>query len=124
VVCVEARGADAYKDAILRANESDTVISRCWTGKTLRALKNPTIEEWEQHPQDIKPFPHQALTMQQSGLMGFLFPEDAERDPRLSCFPAGQGCGGITRIETCRQIVDAMVSQTEAVLARQSRRAR
>jgi enoyl-[acyl-carrier protein] reductase II len=117
VVCSEARGAQKYKEAILRANESDTVVSRCWTGKTLRALKNPTIEQWEQHPRDIQAFPQQAIAMQQAGLMGFLFPADAERDPHLSCFPAGQGCGGITKIETCREIVDRMVAQAEEVLA-------
>jgi enoyl-[acyl-carrier protein] reductase II len=117
VACAEARGAAAYKDAILRANESDTVVSRCWTGKALRALRNPTIEEWEQRPQDIQPFPLQAADMQQAGLMGFLFPEDAERDPRLTCFPAGQGCGGITNIKTSREIIEEMMSQAEATMS-------
>jgi enoyl-[acyl-carrier protein] reductase II len=124
VACSEARGSAAYKQAILQANESDTVVSRCWTGKTLRALKNPTIEQWEQHPQEIKPFPQQAAAMQQAGLMGFLNPDDADRDPRLSCFPAGQGCGGITQIETCRSIVDRIMREAEGVLTAQARRVR
>lgn len=123
VACAEARAAEAYKDAILRANESDTVLSRCWTGKSLRALRSPTIEEWEQHSQDIRPFPQQAAAMQQAGLMGFLVPQDAEREPRLSCLPAGQSCGGITEIESCREIVDRMVTRAEAVIKAQSARA-
>src|SRR5450631_2985126 len=41
----EARTVTGYKDALLRAHEDDTVISRGFTGKTLRALRN----EWTQH---------------------------------------------------------------------------
>jgi enoyl-[acyl-carrier protein] reductase II len=112
----EARAAQVYKEAILKARDSDTVVSRCWTGKTLRAIRNATTDEWERHPQDIQPFPQQADLMAQKGLMGFLFPEMAERDPEHNCFPAGQGCGGINEIKTCREIVDEFVSQATAVL--------
>ncbi len=56
--------------------------------------------------------------MHTKGLMGFLFPEMAERDPEHNCFPAGQGCGGIHEVQTCKQIVDEIVSQAEAILAR------
>ena len=55
--------------------------------------------------------------MAQRGLMGFLFPEMAERDPAHNCFPAGQGCGGIHEVQTCRQIVDEIVSQAESILS-------
>ena len=122
IACTEARAARAYQDAILRANESDTVVSRCWTGKPLRALTSPTIEHWEQSPQAIREFPEQAVAMQQAGLLGFLIPADAEREPRLNCFPAGQSCGGITKIESCRQIIESMVDQAEQVLRKQTRR--
>ena len=118
VASKEARAAQVYKQAILQAGESDTVISRCWTGKTLRALRNPTTDEWERHPQDIKPFPHQAQLMHSKGLLGFLFPEMAEHDPVRNCFPAGQGCGGIHEVQSCREIVDEIMTQAEALLAR------
>lgn len=117
VASKEARAAQVYKRAILNASESDTVVSRCWTGKTLRAIRNPTTEEWEQHPQDIQPFPRQAELMHAKGLMGFLFPEMAERDPAHNCFPAGQGCGGIHDVPTCQEIVDEIVAQAETILS-------
>ncbi len=41
----EARTVAGYKDALLRAHEDDTVISRGFTGKTLRAIRN----EWTQY---------------------------------------------------------------------------
>jgi enoyl-[acyl-carrier protein] reductase II len=118
VASKEARAAQVYKNAIIKASESDTVVSRCWTGKTLRAIRNPTTDEWERHPQDIQKFPHQAQLMHSKGLMGFLFPEMAERDPAHNCFPAGQGCGGIHEVQSCKQIVDEIVSQARAILSR------
>jgi enoyl-[acyl-carrier protein] reductase II len=118
VASQEARAAEVYKQAIVRAGESDTVVSRCWTGKTLRALRNSTTEDWERRAQEIKPFPQQAELMAQRGLLGFLFPEMAERDPAHNCFPAGQGCGGIAAIQTCREIVDEFVADATAVLSR------
>ena len=118
VASQEARAADVYKQAIVRAAESDTVVSRCWTGKTLRALRNATTEDWERRPQEIKPFPQQAELMAQRGLLGFLFPEMAERDPAHNCFPAGQGCGGIAAVQTCREIVDEFIADATAALSR------
>ncbi len=44
VASQEARAAQVYKNAILKASESDTVISRCWTGKRCApfAIPSPT----------------------------------------------------------------------------------
>jgi enoyl-[acyl-carrier protein] reductase II len=118
VASQEARAAQVYKNAILKASESDTVVSRCWTGKTLRALRNPTTDAWEQHPQDIKPYPEQGKLSRELKLMGFLVPEWAEQDPVHSCFPAGQGCGAIHEVQTCQQIIDEIMAGAEAILAR------
>jgi enoyl-[acyl-carrier protein] reductase II len=118
VASKEARAAQVYKDAIVKAGESDTVVSRCWTGKTLRAIRNPTIDDWERRPQDIKRYPEQGKLMREAQLMGFLVPEWAERDPVHNCFPAGQGCGAIHDVPSCKQIVDEIVASAEAILAR------
>jgi enoyl-[acyl-carrier protein] reductase II len=114
----EARAAQVYKNAILKASDSDTVVSRCWTGKTLRAIRNPTTDDWESRPQDIQRYPEQRIRMHEAGLLGFLDPLLAERDPLHSCFPAGQGCGGIHDVQSCQQIVDDIVAGAEAILAR------
>jgi enoyl-[acyl-carrier protein] reductase II len=114
----EARAAETYRQAIVGASESDTVVSKCWTGKTLRALRNATTDDWDRRPQDIKPFPQQAALMQQSRLMGFLDPERADQSPERTCFPAGQGCGGIGSVESCRDVLESIVAQAEEILAR------
>jgi enoyl-[acyl-carrier protein] reductase II len=118
VASKEARAADVYKNAILAAAETDTVVSRCWTGKTLRAIRNPTTDDWERRPQNIQRYPEQGTLMREAKLMGFLVPEWAERDPVHNCFPAGQGCGAIREVQSCREIVDEIVAVAEAILAR------
>ena len=53
----EARSAPGYKDALLRTAEDGTVISRAFTGKTLRAVANDTTRYFEAHPDELVPFP-------------------------------------------------------------------
>ena len=55
----EARTVTGYKDALLRAHEDDTVISRGFTGKTLRAIRNEWTQYIEQHPEELSKFPEQ-----------------------------------------------------------------
>ena len=118
IASLEARAAQVYKNAILRASESDTVVSRCWTGKTLRAIRNPTTDDWERRPQDIKSYGEQGKLMREAKLLGFLEPEWAAADPMHSCFPAGQGCGAIHEVQSCKQIVEQMMAEAAALLAR------
>ncbi len=47
IASTEAHAGGPYKDAILGMTESDTTISRGFTGKTLRALKNRTTDRFE-----------------------------------------------------------------------------
>ena len=55
----EARAVPGYKDALLRSAEDGTVISRAYTGKTLRALRNTYTQYFEEHPDELEPFPMQ-----------------------------------------------------------------
>src|SRR6516165_2841070 len=55
----EARTVPGYKDALLHAHEDDTVISRGFTGKTLRAIRNQWTQHIEEHPEELKKFPEQ-----------------------------------------------------------------
>src|SRR5438105_4767538 len=45
----EARAVAGYKDALLRTAEDGTVISRGFTGKTLRAVRNEWTQCVEEH---------------------------------------------------------------------------
>src|SRR5438477_4579623 len=57
----EARSTAGYKEKLVSSGEDQTVISRAFTGKTLRALENSYTRYFEMHPDELERFPQQML---------------------------------------------------------------
>src|SRR5918995_6428462 len=115
----EARSVVGYKDALLRAHEDDTVVSRAYTGKTCRVLANDYTSAYEAGGRTAEPFPMQFVTSVKDGvnhLGGDEAPEGG--DPTREFFPAGQGVGAIDELVPAAEIVTSMVEQAEATLAK------
>ncbi|MCS6985858.1 MAG: nitronate monooxygenase [Sphingomonadaceae bacterium] len=119
IASVEAHAGQVYKDAIVRMTEADTVISRGFTGKTLRALKNRTTERFER--EEAKPFPLQALESAQANRLGPIAGITENLDPETQCFAAGQGGGGVREILPAAEIVRRTVAEAEDVMGRIAR---
>lgn len=117
----EARAVPGYKDRLIATGEDGTVISRGFTGKTLRAIRNDYTKYWEEHPEELKRFPEQAARSMGDGAFHLGWGPDAEGiDPEKECFPAGQGTGAISGLTPAGDIVRSMVSEAEAALRRAS----
>lgn len=116
----EARAGDEYKDAIVRGGSSDTLITRCYSGKPMRVLKNEYAESWRTREDEIAPFPQQAALSLESGVMNFMLDSYSEMDAASSCMPAGQGCGGIDEILPAEQIVRRLVDEAQIAIERAS----
>jgi enoyl-[acyl-carrier protein] reductase II len=114
----EARGVPGYKDALLRAQEDETVISRGFTGKTLRAIRNDWTNYVEQHPDELKPFPEQMAIAVKANALHLGGDENADVDPNRECYPSGQGVGAIHELEPAGDIVRRVVDEAEHALAR------
>jgi enoyl-[acyl-carrier protein] reductase II len=115
----EARAAPGYKDALLRTAEDGTTISRAFTGKTLRAVANATTRHFDDHPEELRPFPDQLVAGIEGGWMHLGADESSPGvDPDRECYPAGQGVGAIDRIVPAGDVVRAIVAEADAVLAR------
>lgn len=113
----EARAAPGYKDALLRTAEDGTVISRAFTGKTLRAVRNRYTAYFEQHPDELQPFPAQMARSAGDGALHLGVDEDAEGvDPDLECYPSGQGVGAIHELVPAGELVHRFVAEAEAAL--------
>ena len=112
----EAHAGQAYKDAIVEMSESDTTISRGFTGKTLRALKNDTTDKYEKEP--AKPFPAQAMESAQLNRLGPIAGVTDNLDRNFQCFAVGQGGGGVREVLSCADIVANTVAEAEATLKR------
>src|SRR6266545_3292701 len=90
----EARAVIGYKEALIATPEDGTVVSRAFTGKTLRAVRNKTTQYYEEHPDELKPFPEQILVSTGGGFMNLPLGDAAtDVDPERECYPAGQGIG-------------------------------
>jgi enoyl-[acyl-carrier protein] reductase II len=115
----EARTAPGYKEALLRTAEDGTVISRAFTGKTLRAVRNATTRYFEEHPEELRPFPEQIVAAISGGWLHLGADEHTPGvDPERECYPAGQGVGAIHEIVPAGELVHRIVAEAEETLDR------
>jgi enoyl-[acyl-carrier protein] reductase II len=114
----EARAVPGYKDALLRSAEDATVISRAFTGKTLRALRNTYTQYFEDHPDELQPFPNQIGRSVRDNAWHLGGDENTAVDPDIECYPAGQGVGGIAELVPAAELVQRFVREAEKTLDR------
>jgi len=113
----EARSTPGYKDALLRTAEDGTVVSRAFTGKTLRAVRNKTTQYYDDHPDDLRPFPDQLFKAVEEGTLHLTGGDEAAGvDPDRECYPAGQGTGAIDALVPAGELVRRFVAEAEAVI--------
>jgi enoyl-[acyl-carrier protein] reductase II len=118
IASAEAHAGQAYKDAVMAARDTDTVRTRSYSGKPMRVKANAWTADWESRPQDILPFPQQAIMTSQAGAMGGIGGQIDGLDPDRSCFAMGQSAGGIRSVETCAQIVTRVMVEAEQSIRR------
>jgi len=93
-----------WKDKIIEATEEDTRVTRIYTGKTARFLKNRFIEAWEGAGGKTLPMPLQTLLICEAEL--------GLRKGRMSDYISefsGQIAGMLKERRSAKQIVDEMV---------------
>lgn len=117
----EARAQAGYKETLLATAEDGTVVSRAYTGKTCRVVRNDYTAYFEEHPEELAPFPQQLLRAMQDGASHLGAPEDAEVDVRREFYPAGQGVGALHELVPAGELVRSLVADAEAALARVGR---
>lgn len=108
----EAYGHRAYKQRVLDAGSRDTILSRSYTGKPLRTLRNEWTAEWETRGEDIKSFPAQyavAGTRVETGYQ--------DGDTAQGMMPAGQAVQLLHDIQPAGDIVREIVEQADRILA-------
>ena len=87
----------------------------------MRVLANAYTARWDEHPDELEPFPAQIIRSTNDG--AFHLGGDAAMpgvDPGRECYPAGQGIGAIGALVPAGEIVRTMVAEAEAVLRRLS----
>ena len=115
----EARGLPGYKDKLIATAEDGTVITRGYTGKTLRAVRNEWTSYVEAHPDEVKRFPEQVVESMQNNRWHLGGDESTPNvDPNTEGYPAGQGVGAIHELKPAGDIVREMVESAQQILGR------
>ena len=114
----EAWGTPGYKERLLTMAEDDTVVTKGFTGKTCRVVRNEYTTYWEQHTDEIAPFPAQFIRSIEEGANHLGAGPDTPVDPDREFWPAGQGVGAIDELVPAGELVRRFVSEAEAVLDR------
>jgi len=115
----EAQAVPGYKDALLGLGEDGTVVTRAYTGKTCRVVRNRYTQAFEDGGGNPEPFPMQVLKSMQDGANHLGGNEQTEGvDPEREFFPAGQGAGAIAELVPAGELVRSFVSEADAALER------
>lgn len=116
----EAHAANLYKETVVSAGDTDTTRTRCYSGKPMRCRTNDYILDWESRPQDIQPFPAQAIHSHQTGVIGGIggITDEAKLNEDTSCFAMGQSAGGVKDVAPVKDIVERIISEADAALIR------
>ena len=111
LTATEAGTNAAHRTAITQATECDTAVTRAFSGKPARGLRNRFMTEIDAAPESIPPYPWQnAMTRPlrtaaaQAG------------EPAFLSLWAGQGVG-LARALPAARLMQALVDETQAVLA-------
>jgi enoyl-[acyl-carrier protein] reductase II len=115
-----------YKNWIVEIDEEGTTITRAYTGKTCRVLRNKVTEEWRHREAEILPMGAQQKRMEELYFPGIHYAGrrvDGPGDVDHGSCPAGQGSGLITGLKSAAEVTEALVEGSRRIyeaMARES----
>jgi enoyl-[acyl-carrier protein] reductase II len=114
----EARAVAGYKEKLVELAEDGTVISRSYTGKTCRVVRNEWTNHYEEHPDELQPFPQQVIRSMEAGANHLGAADGTIVEVEREFMPCGQGVGAIHELVPAGDVVHQMVAQAEQVIDR------
>ena len=94
----EARAVNGYKETLLGTAEDGTVISRAYTGKTCRVVRNEWTNHFERAPRRAAAVPRSRRSPSaQAGVNHLGYPDGTEVDATKEFMPARAGRRGDRR---------------------------
>lgn len=112
LVSEEANQPDLQKDRILAAAAEDTIVTRLYSGKTMRNISNPFIEAWERSGISAMPMGAQAILIRD---LSYSIKEAGREDLLMNA--AGQTSGMLKTRRPAKAILEEMVNEAAEIFA-------
>jgi NAD(P)H-dependent flavin oxidoreductase YrpB (nitropropane dioxygenase family) len=110
----EAFGHQVYKDRIVRADLTETVITKSYTGKSMRTLRNQWTDQWP--PSKETKFPGQYAIAGELVETGY-----QDGDLETGMMPAGQGAALVHEVLPAAEIVRRMAADADHIIQSRAR---
>lgn len=117
MMSTEAHTSDLYKKALLGKSSDDTMVTKAYSGSTMRVIRNPYLTRFEEDPSLLEP--NSAMVAKRAWADGVwkLHSGDAkDYDMDKQALVTGQCIGAIKEIVPCKQIVDEMLQEVARVV--------
>src|SRR5581483_4821680 len=109
----ESGAGASYRERLLTATEADTVVTRAFTGRAARSVRNRFIEEYERTAQEPLVWP-----LQRAAGRDIYSAAQAQETADYYLLLAGQGLRMATREQPAAEIVAELVAQARGVIER------
>ncbi len=107
----EARTAPAHKDKLVQMVDDETIVSRCYTGKPSRVIRNAFTDAWRGHESEIKPMPEQWHSV-----APLVAPAKAKGLLEIANWPTGQGAVLLHAIKPAADVVREMAADAAEII--------
>ncbi|WP_251009654.1 nitronate monooxygenase [Bacillus sp. ISL-39] len=111
LTCRESGAHKVYKEAVLQATDTDTVLTRAFSGKWARGIKNQFIKDIEESQVHIPDYPVQNILTTQIRKAAA-----SGNDSRFMSLWSGQS-PGLAKDQTVKELIRDIVSQAEETKA-------
>lgn len=105
----------SVKEHMLNLSDVDTVVTRCYTGKPNRMIRNRFTEAWDGNEQYL-----QTMPLQIEMIAPVVGPAREAGDTELGAWPTGQGACLIHSISGAYELTRTLVAEADALLATNS----
>lgn len=112
LVAKECNVHPTYKEKVLKAGDMATVVNGRRIGHAARALKNPFTQAFTEREKDPTSTDEELTAFGTGALRRAVQQGDWE----TGSFLCGQIAGMVTKEQTCKEMIEEIVSETEAIL--------
>jgi len=110
LTAIESGAHEAYKQALLDSTEESTVITKAFSGRPARGIRNSFVRQWEESGIEPLPFPTQNTVTRDIRNAA-----SSQNNPDFMSLWAGQGTRLLTSGQTAEDIVAETIKQALAI---------